>query len=76
VVAVSVVLISWCGLLHAEEDKGIYLWKNPRGKTHLTEEPPPKGGSVEERITQTAGPPAASRRRALEEVKENQRENS
>jgi len=68
--AAAFLLISWCWALHAQEDKNIYLWKDRTGKTHLTEEPPPEGGAVQERIAPAPGPPPASRRRPEAETAE------
>ncbi len=76
--AAVLLLLFWCGLPRAQEDKDIYLWKDRRGKTHLTEEPPQEGGSIQEQITPTPGPPpdAAQRRPAVEAAEERRREDS
>lgn len=71
--AIPVLLIAWCRVPLAEEDKDIYLWKDRAGKTHLTEEPPQEGGSVQERITPAPGPPPAARRGAAAESAEDER---
>jgi len=72
--AIPVLLIAWCRVPLAEEDKDIYLWKDRAGKTHLSEEPPEEGGSVQERITPAPDPPpAAVNRRMAVKAAENER---
>ncbi len=72
--AVSILLASWGPALQAGESPDIYLWKDRWGRTHLTEEPPAEGGSVQERITPAPGPPAAPRRTAAKADKEDKKD--
>ena len=53
--AAAVLLMSWAALVCAQEDRNIFLWKDRHGRTHVTEEPPPEGGTVEERIAPAPG---------------------
>lgn len=70
---VLILLASWGSVLPAGETLGIYLWKDRWGETHLTEEPPAEGGSIQERITPNpGGPPAPPRRPAAKAVKADQ----
>jgi hypothetical protein len=70
--AVTILLASWGPVLPAGETPGLYLWKDRWGRTHLTEDPPAEGGSIQERITPAPDPPAPPRRPAAKAVKEDQ----
>ena len=60
--AVSILLASWASALQAGESPDIYLWKDPWGRKHLTEEPP-AGGRLHPGAHHP-GPPAAPLRTA------------